>query len=248
MQNEISNGKELIVINNISTQLVGDDLNYNVMVNPSYKTIYKELTMQNPHEGEQYKVNIICEDELAKAVLKKIIKKKIIIQNIEIITDITGAEGTPVNSLISLAKNGKRLLEDSIIVVDPDVPNNQISKAKFDFLLKIPSEDGEGFPLEQRVIYYLRNLDGSDKIFMDMEKTAFLKSCVDCGIYAENYNDRSTKVDYFKNWRNKNKSFFKKALTRYIHDNEEIFSKFRIELIGKINQRREAKGLSPFEL
>ena len=248
LQNEISNGKELIVINNISTQLVGDDLNYNVMVNPSYKTIYKELTLQNPYEGEQYKVNIICEDELAKAVLKKIIKKKIITQNIEIITDITGTNGTPANSLISLAKNGKRLLEDSVIVVDPDVSDDQISKAKFDFLLKIPSEDGEGFPLEQRVIYYLRKLDGSDEIFVDMEKTAFIKSCGDCGIFKQNYDDRSTKVTYFKSWRNKNKSFFNKALTRYIRDNEEVFSKFRIELVDKINQRRDAKGLRPLEV
>ena len=112
---------EEIVINDISTRQVGSDHNYHIKINPDFKEIRKELTYDED-KFSLYKVNLICEDKVAKNALRKIIKKRNILNNVEFIYDISGIEGSSWKSLISLAKNGKKLLEDSIIILDPDVP------------------------------------------------------------------------------------------------------------------------------
>ncbi len=246
LQSEIPSGKEEIVINNISTQQVSDDYNYNVMLNPDYKTIYKELTLQNVTVPAPYKVNIICEDELGVSVIKKILGRKIS-PHIDFISDITDTPGSSYNSLISLAKNGKKLLDDSIIIVDPDVPNNKIKSARFQFLTKIPPTDNLDLPIEQRIVSYLYLLDGSDPLFSQIEKSAFIQTCTDYEIYQENYNKTETKTSYFKNWRDNNKQLFNKALARYLKDNQLIFTTFRSQLLDLINARRVAKALPPLE-
>lgn len=233
-----------IIINNISTRQVGDDNNYNIMVNPDYKTIYKELTLQDVTEPTPYKVNIICEDELAVSVMKKILKNEIS-KNIEYISNITDTLGSSYNGLISLAKNGKKLLEDSIIIVDPDVPDNKIKSANFQFLMKIPPTDEISIPIEQRIVSYLWELDGTDPLFSAKEKAAFVKTCTDCDIYQENYNKPETKTSLFKTWRKNNKRLFNSALTRYLKDNSSTFNTFRSRVIELINVRRATKALPP---
>lgn len=235
-----------IVINNISTHQIGDNNNYNIMVNPDYKTIYKELTLQDVTEPTPYKVNIICEDELGVSVMKKILKSTVN-KNVEYISNVTDTLGSSYNGLISLAKNGKKLLEDSIIIVDPDVPNNKIETAHFHFLTKIPPTDIQCLPIEQRIVSYLWDLDGADSLFSSKEKTAFIKTCTDCEIYQENYNKLETKTALFKTWRKNNKKFFSTALTRYLKDNNSTFNTFRSNVIELINARRAAKALPPLE-
>lgn len=248
LQADIPTGESDIVINNISTQQIGNDNNYSIMVNPDYKTIYKELTFQDVSEPSPYKVNIICEDELGISVMKKILKPSIN-KNIEYISDLgdTSSAGISYNSLISLAKNGKKLLDDSIIIVDPDVPNNKIESVNFPFLAKIPSSDELLLPIEQRIVQYLFSLDGSNPIFSSIEKSAFIQTCTDCEIYQENYDNPNTKVIKFKNWRAYNKKLFNKALAQYLKDNSDTFTKFRLDIIELINARRAAKALPPLE-
>ena len=84
----------------------------------TYKDAYKELTLKNPEDEPIFKVSILCEDEIAIKLLKKIIASRALLNNIEFISDITGDTnnpGTTCSSLIALGKNGSKLLEDSII-------------------------------------------------------------------------------------------------------------------------------------
>lgn len=245
LQSDMSEGFNKLAINNISTQQVGADLNYNIMINPDYKTIYKELTFLDIITPTPYKVNIICEDELGVKVVKKILKKNFFNANLEFLSDITGTKGNTYSGLVSLAKNGKKLLEDSIIVLDPDVSESKTKHINYKYLLQIPSTDTYKFPIEQRVVYYLYNLNGDDQLFSEIEKAAFIQTCTDRGIYIDNYATEGGSADKFKAWRTYNKSLFNKALTRYIKDNEDNFYDFRTTLIERINDRRKAKTLPP---
>lgn len=128
LQLENASVSKEITINNISTMQVSSDHNFNIMINPGFNIIYKELTYNESSLPSPYKVNIICEDSIAIQAIKSIIKNTIVKQNIEFISDISDKKGTPWKTLTSLVKNGKKLLSDSIIVLDPDVSKNEIKK------------------------------------------------------------------------------------------------------------------------
>ncbi len=163
-----------IVINNISTQGVGNDKNYNIMINPDFNTIYKELTYKDASAPGPYKVNIICEDDVAKKVVRRIVKSQKILDNLSFISNVSGAEGSSWTALRALVKNGQNLLADSIVVLDPDVPQGEIERLNYDYILKIPDFDNTSFCIEQRAVSYLFNLDGSDPLFKEREKDAIL--------------------------------------------------------------------------
>lgn len=230
---------------NISTQQVGDDHNYKVMINPDFKTIYKELTYRDISESS-YKVHILCEDEMAKLFLTRILKSKIITNNIDFIYNVGSDAGTSWNNYISLAKNAPNLLGDSIIIVDPDVPDAKISSAQssFEYITKIP--DPDNVPIEKRIAYYIYNLPGDDELFSVNEKMAFQGSMLEHHIDFENF--KASSMTPFKNWRRDNKIFYNKALTRYINDNIDYFSSFKHKIIEYINNRRKNYGLAAIEL
>lgn len=229
---------------NISTQLVGKDCNYKIMTNPPYKQIYKELTFETIGTESLYKVNILCEDVLAKTVIKKIIKSPLILKNIDFITDITDEPGTSYKNFFSLIKNGVKLLSDSIIIVDPDVNDIEISKLqkKFTYLTKIP--DKNNYPIEKRIAYYIHDdLDGSEEnIFKEREKSARLSDMYEHNI-SFNKNDKN--INPFKIWAKdkKNNGFFLKCLELYLKKNSVYFNEFRENVINLINQRRVENGL-----
>lgn len=236
---------EKIVINNLSTQQVGDDHNFNIMINPGFNTIYKELTYNDSSTPSPYKINIICEDDVAVQALR-IILKPTVCHNLEFITNISGAEGTPWKGLVSLSKNGKKLLEDSIIVVDPDVNLSSQSNIDSNYIIKIPEPDNKLFPLERRIVYYIYYLDGANQLFNDREKDAIKSDLTRFHIFSSNLSDtNSLSISPFKNWKDENKRLYTKALRQYIKENPQIFLSFRTELLELINSRRAKKALPP---
>lgn len=124
--------------------------------NPDYNTIYKELTYQTL-TSDDYKINILCEDDVAKKIITSILSKKSLTSTINFISNISGRTGTSCNSLLALVRNGKNLLSDSIVIVDPDVNINRTNINGFNDLLKIP--DSNELPVEKRVLYFIYNLD-----------------------------------------------------------------------------------------
>lgn len=247
IQSDYPEGVNDVVINNISTQQVGDDHNFNIMVNPDFNTMYKELTYTDADSPSIYKVNIICEDDIAKKMIKAILKKSSRLSNIDFITDITGSEGSSYNQLLSLSRNGKKLLADSIIIVDPDVDLSLHKNIDPDYLIAIPSPDEHLWAIERRVVTYLYNLDGASDLFYSKEKDAVIADFNSLNITQHTLNEDNLKIDSFKTWVKNNKQLFNKALTQYIKDNKEIFDPFSENLLRLINLRRQTKGLPPLK-
>lgn len=235
--------KENITLNNISTMQVGDDNNFNIMINPDFKTIYKELTYNEASEPSPYKVFIICEDDVAKDFINKIIKTKKIKNNIEFITNVSEQVGCSWTGLISLAKNGKKLLEDAIIILDPDVEQTKIDSCNYEFITKIPDAKDQLLSIEKRIVKYVLEQSGDHSIFKQKEKSARIAELSDLNISSINIDKISS--DKAKNWKEKNESFYNKALTSYIKDNRKMFDEFVDKILLLINERRSKKALPP---
>ncbi|WP_103596087.1 AAA family ATPase [Campylobacter concisus] len=101
---KVTNNDE-IKINNISTVMVGSDRNYNVVINPEYSNICKELTYNSDELINLYKVNILCEDKMAEKFIKTIIKTQKINNAVSFVVD---EEGIAYSGIIALAKNSKK--------------------------------------------------------------------------------------------------------------------------------------------
>lgn len=241
---------EEIKINNIST-VQASARNYNIIINPEYSKIYKELTLSDIEKDmhEISKINIICEDEMAKMFIERIIKTNKIKKVINFIHDVSGDEsGTSYTGLISLAKNGKKLLDDSIIIVDADVDNSKIKEAKNDFLLKIP--DMNNFAIEKRIVVYLLELDDASDFFAIKEKTAIKKQMTDSDINIdlnEIKKDISSYIKQCKKWVESNSDTFGRAFTHYINNNRSYYDNFRKDIVSFINEKRQKKFLPPVE-
>jgi AAA15 family ATPase/GTPase len=248
-QNTHESHKEEVCFNLISTAMVGADNNYRVLNNPSYKDAYKELTLKNPDEFSLYKINILCEDETAEQLIKKIIKSRSILKNIEFISNVSGDVGTPYSSLVALGKNGFKLLEDSIIVFDSDVPRAELQKvtSKNVDAFIIPDDSNisttnTGFPIEKDIVKFISELDGSHEIFQKYkEKMAFLD---DFHHYEIMENEiPTTNTTKFKNWKNNNKKIYNSILVVYVKEKKDIFTDFRKNLLSAVNKKRNTKGL-----
>lgn len=224
-----------ISIVNISTMQVGRDNNFRFISNPDYKTIYKELTYVSPDEAPPYKVNVICEDNEAKNVLTKLLGRTVT-KHINIITNISGNEGSSWSGLVSLAKNGSALLEDSVILLDADagaynVPFQRITKLF----------DADSLPIEKRIVKYVNSLGGDEPLFHDQEISAFRSKLGQYGIDPTTVKTQKTKI--YKDWKDQNKRFFQRALHYYLKDNEEAFRDCRNTILSMINELRIKKGL-----
>ncbi len=232
--------------------LVGDDYNYRILNNPTYKDAYKELTLKNPEDEPIFKVSILCEDEIAIKLLKKIIASRALLNNIEFISDITGDTnnpGTTCSSLIALGKNGSKLLEDSIIILDSDVSKVQIQPVQnknVDIFI-IPDLENLtsncGLAIEKDVLRYAINLPGDHSFFKKWgEKTAFLNILHQYDILEPDIN-QSDNIKKYKNWYNNNKTIFNTLLALYVKDNRDLFTPFKEALLLAVNKKRTKKGL-----
>ena len=164
-------------------------------------------------------------------------------RKIEVITNISGTNGIPCTGLISLAKNGYRLLDDSIIILDADVSESSYSRLSFKYITKL--YDPNNYCIERAVVNYILNRDGSEPLFSEIELSAVKAQFSDCGIDPNNINSQS--IDKYKNWHNSHKSFYLKALSAFIRDNKDKFDEWKRIIVKMINKRRANKGLSPIE-
>ncbi|MBR8462960.1 AAA family ATPase [Campylobacter sp. faydin G-24] len=233
-----------IKINNISTISVGNDRNYNILTTPSYNDICKELTYDRDNLTNLYKVKIICEDKNAKKFIKTIIKTKAIK---DALSFLIGDDGMSYGSIIALATNSKGILDDFIFVVDADVDEEKIRRARNNALLKLP--DKNNFTIEKSVVLYLLELEGNDTFFLEYEKEAIKRQMTDCGVDIDTNAIRDKapeyKINQCKEWCKENSKIFSKALTRLVKDNKEYYNSFRENLISLINKNRENKSLPP---
>lgn len=241
-----------LTLNIISTAFTKNN-NYNILKNPTYNDAYKELTFKEFNNIEKiHKINIICEDDMAKIMIERIIKKTEIKKHLNFITNLSGNKAERGNSYTTLAnicEKGTVLLENSIVIFDADVADQVFNKIKnFKSYLRLP--DQNKFPIEKAIVYFILKLEGDHKFFKDFnkEKDAFLNEFATYSIPLNPDNITNSKnipIRAFKNWVSNNESDFKKYLTYYINSmsSEDIFISFRDDLISLINNILISKSL-----
>lgn len=243
MQRQMNN-KESIVINIISTAFVGHN-NYRVLKNPPYETAYKELTFEDMENlAEAYKINVLCEDEVAVDYLKKLLTVRKITKRLNFIHDMdSDAKGTSCVFYKKLIKNGERLLENSIVVMDPEVDLSDLEGKKACYL-KLPSRNE--LPIEKELAKYIHDLPGDDNFFVSFnkEQASFLNDFSNYGIgdfSIEALNEQKT-IKKFKNWAEGDKNF-KKYVNYYAKHNSDIVTPFVEQFVNMLNQKLEEKAL-----
>lgn len=242
LQNKI-NSNEKIAINMISTQFASKN-NYNIIVNPEYSQAYKELTFRDFNDNNSlFKPMIIFEDEIAQRYFKYLIKRREILNVLDLKLGISADETNSGNSytgLFSLINNGKKLFEDTIFIFDPDVNTTTIETSGANFL-KLPGK--LHIPLEKLIVDYIKSLDGGDYFFKkhNKEKASFESDFIDSGIiYSTEDELIKHGVRPFKNWvTNCGQRTFNKYLNYYATNNieNEPFATFindLIEILDKI--------------
>ena len=254
-ENEKRLNNKDVVINFISCSQDEGSKNYPILQNPDYSLAYKELTFKKLSEVvNARKINIFCEDEVAKYFFKKIIKKKSVLNSLNILTNLNedpSNEGDSWKNLCKLCTNFSLLMHSSLVLFDADVPKEGLDKIKKNNLfIKLPDE--ENLAIERRIILFISNLEDSDKFFkkFDKEKTVFLDEFKKAGIYSlkmEHIKDqKKTSSDTCKNWVNAHKNEFKKYLGYYCdnHLNKENFLR---EFFEKINHICKKNGYPIFD-
>jgi len=240
-----------ILINMISTAYVEAN-NFNIIKNPPYEFAYKELTFKDyttTSEEEIHQIDIICEDDIAKDFIDKILKTREIKKYINYITNLSedvDHKGNSYSALASLCINGPKLLENSIVVFDADVPEEKLNKIKqFDFFIKLP--DPENLPIEKRIVKYIIELPGNHQFFHEFnaEKDKFLSDFTDFDINLNQPDYTKCSVKPYKNWSDSDIRKFKRIVTFYIRNNESITNNFRTKFIELLNRKLKQKSLPP---
>lgn len=238
---------EEIVLNFISSYFESED-KLNIYKNPEYSLAYQELTLSNYEENNPLlKVKILCEDSTAVKLLKKIIKKRVILNELEfnhIVSDTK--EGISYTSLSLLCRSFPKILEEtkSIVIFDADVDTSSLKLGNYKHFLKIPSL--HSFPIEKELVYYILNLDGSDAFFKKFNKTkeAFKQEFSTFNIPLKQNDHETVKIQTYKNWYNKNVKEVNTYLTYYVNNNTELWEDFIKNLLSMINNIRKNFGFS----
>lgn len=245
-EDELKN--KLIILNFIASQFEKDNV-LKIIENPKYNLAYSELTLSDYSEKNQLvKVKILCEDEVAELLLKRIIKKKEILSRLNfshVVND--NNPGTSFKLLISLCRSFPNILKEtmSMVVLDADVDSSTIKLDGFNHILTIPSLFG-GLPFEKEIVYYILNLDGDNDFFKKFKKTKemFRQLFVQYKIPLDINSIKESKTKYFKNWYSENKTEANKYMTYYVNDNKDIFGIFLDDIIRNINEIRTKNGFN----
>lgn len=237
-----------VVLNFVSSS-TADDGAYSILHNPPFGIGYKELTFEDPIvAAEARKIQVLCEDETAKHLIKRIIKRQEILRAVEIHSSLdpsSAQPGTSYTALSSICTKFPLLLENSIVVFDADIQKGTLTKIKNKNLyLILPDKDSVA--IERRIILFILSLKKSDAFFTRFKKehTAFLDSFKASGIKslsAQDILDESkTNIDVCKNWAKSQGAKFNQYITYYCNhlEQKEEFTDAFIAAINRINIQR----------
>lgn len=237
-----------VVLNFISSS-TADNGAYSILHNPPFEIGYKELTFEDPKvAAEARKIQVLCEDETAKHLIKRIVKSQDILRTVEIHSSLdpsSAQPGTSYTALSSVCTKFPLLLENSIVIFDADIQQSTLKKIKNkDLYLILPDKDSAA--IERRIILFILGLKKADAFFTRFRKehAAFLDSFKASGIKSLSKQDildeKKTSIDTCKLWAKNQGAKFNQYITYYC-DHLEQRDEFRnafIAAINKINIRR----------
>ena len=237
IKNKRNLDKGNIKLNFISSRFEEKD-NLIIIENPSYKVAYSELTLSRDDLENDIilKPKILCEDEMAKILIQRILKEYSKYFDISHKVEDEN-KGTSKNLLINLGKNFPKLLDDSnaILIYDADVSDDEIKNIKNKNSFILPSVNNNKFPIEKEIIYWVLCLDNGDNLFkkFNCTKDHFRQSFKTFGIkLSEDSNiHKQEKIIAYKSWVKQNKRDFRKMITQYTRRNSEVFDDFKENLL-----------------
>ncbi|MFZ6734154.1 AAA family ATPase [Undibacterium sp. Ji42W] len=240
-----------IVFNFVSCATANEDKNYPILINPEYQLAYKELTLEKPQDViKSQKIDIFCEDEMAIHYIKKLIKKRNILELVNFHSNLKQDavnQGTPYTALVNLCKNFPLLLQTSLVVFDADVKDSDIAQIKNTAIfLVLP--DANNLAIERRIIHFIISLKNDDPFFRKFgnEKTWFLHEFKQHGIKSltatDIENESIINISHCKKWANSNIAEFKKYVTYYCN-HSEFDNNFTATFLDRLNKINSKKGL-----
>ncbi|WP_330948911.1 AAA family ATPase [Virgibacillus sp. MG-45] len=218
--------------------------NIDVLYNPAYESIYKELTFEYTGKNELPKIDIICEDKLAERFIRYMVSKQDIIRRINFIAH-DQSEGFPFMFLIKLSNNASSVLSDAIIILDADVPDAAISKIiKKDKFIQLPNKALK-LPIEKLLVRYLWLKEVDDQIFtkkLKQPRESIINSLIQSNINIRSEDDiKNIEVKHFKKWVKDNDDIVKKVFNAFSKDVEGR-EEFVDELVKKLNKIFNVNG------
>lgn len=240
--------KEEVIVNFIATQFEADK-KLKIYRTPAYQLAYEELTLSKLNDDRpSIKVKVLCEDEEAVYLMKRIIKKQSSLKYIEFSHIVNeNNNGTSYVSLATLCKSFPKILKEtrSIVVFDAEVDCSKLKLGNYDRTLQLPSR--YGFPIEKEIVRYIIGLSGNHAFFKKYDKTKEIFkqefSAFDIPLDGDSEQFKQAKTKLFKNWFNGNKRNARKYITYYVDENRELFDSFKNDLGEMVDQMRQENGL-----
>jgi hypothetical protein len=250
--------KDQVVINFVSKSKAKAS-NYPILHNPAYELAYKELTFSSPLQiAQSRKLKIFCEDDIAIHFLRRIIRKKEILDILDFhstLDDNSSKPGISYTEIKPLANTCTRfpvLFENSLVVLDADVSDTFMANIKIkDFCLRLP--DTNGIALERRIIYLIASLENDDQFFerFNKERDAFLGDFSSHGISLsaiDILDEKKTNINNCKSWAKSCLVDFKKYVTYYCNNklNKTVFLEQFVETLNVLNARVGLPPINPY--
>ncbi|MHC9161533.1 AAA family ATPase [Exiguobacterium profundum] len=231
-----------------------------VYLNPSYETVKEEMAYMIQNEEEEKsppKINVLCEDEVAKFIINATIKTRDITKRIEFIkTENDNGIGFP--QLISFYKKTKPLFDNqSLIFLDGDIDekvllDKAINPKDLSTAMTIIPGGEHNLCFESWITYDLFKKSNDDPVFRKLKKPAsYFKdrfhsiSHVTYDIFLNDpQNDMFSKI--CKNFISNTPEISKKYMREFIRSTKE-FEDFRNLIIEKLNFIANKKGYPDFK-
>ncbi|MFC3927314.1 AAA family ATPase [Streptococcus caprae] len=225
--------------------------NLEIWHNPSYKMAKRELTLADDEEKISFtQVKILCEDDVAVALIKSIIGQKLA-KRCKFQANLSPSkDGNSWPFLEKLATEATALLQDSMsmIIFDGDVNEQKLKNKNFDKILKIPTINDSNFAFEKELANYILKKKTDDNFFQLVGKTKeqFKQSFVRNGISLAEPEKSDMKC--YKKWYDSlDGHAIRKYRTQLIKENKAIFDDFKLEFLKKMNMIFKENGFPMIE-
>ncbi|OUZ16519.1 hypothetical protein A5868_001440 [Enterococcus sp. 12F9_DIV0723] len=196
------------------------------------------------------KTKILCEDEVAEILLKRIIRSTDMNSQL-VYSHVVNTDNPGISwkLLSSLCRSFPTVLDETraIVVFDADMAGKNIRTGNYEHVLFLPSLFN--LPFEKEIVKYILSLNGSDKFFKQFKlpKEMFKQRIAEYEINLSTENYSNDDVTPFKKWYTAHKSEVNKYLTYYVNNNRDIFDPFKEQLIEHINSIRIKNGFVPIQ-
>ncbi|PID03649.1 hypothetical protein CSV67_03120 [Sporosarcina sp. P2] len=223
-----------------------------VIKSPAYENIYQELTFEFTDHTKIVipKIDILCEDDLAKKFMRYMISKQDIIKRINFVS-FDDTEGFPFSFLVKLCNTASSFVKNTLIIFDADVKAEDLKIIKKqENILKLPNHQ-ESLPIEKLFVKYIYNRDKNDEMYskiLCIPRAAFIQTLNNANIYITDENSFKTiESRHFKKWFKENEWIVKKLFNNF-SKNVEGREEFVNDLVQKLNFINKRNGYPEISL